>query len=242
MNHPAISSGRLRKSLLTALNKASPQYRVTAQSSASGMPSEEIVNNRLNYFMIGMLSGMCVVTMSAGVSAQDAVTTAAPVGAVSEPAKTDEKAATETSLERKECNANAHCDSSRICFQNRCMTKTQRLTITSNAKNLIIPGAILTGIGGFAAVLGIVVIAQNQSAEDELSRGVGQSFAFVFLFPGSMVLAGGVALLTVGLVKRKNMQREKLAFDIRTKHGKLTLKPALAAGENVGVLGLSGRF
>jgi hypothetical protein len=55
-------------------------------------------------------------------------------------------------------------------------------------------------------------------------------------------LAAGVPLLTVGLVKRKKIKSGELGFNINTKHGKLTLEPVFAAGENGGVFGLSGRF
>jgi hypothetical protein len=62
------------------------------------------------------------------------------------------------------------------------------------------------------------------------------------LVPGSAVLASGIILLAVGYKKRRKMASEKLAFDIKTKHCKLTLEPAIAAGKNGGMFGLSGRF
>jgi hypothetical protein len=120
------------------------------------------------------------------------------------------------------------------------MTKTQRHTIKTKAVNLIVPGFFLTVVGGAVSILGAVLMITD--ASDENSMGFGVYYGSFILVPGSVVFGTGIALLTFGFVRRSQIKRDKLAIDIRTKHGKLTLEPIIAAGENGGVFGLSGRF
>jgi len=129
----------------------------------------------------------------------------------------------------------------------------------NNADSLISSGAILTGFGGVFAAMGGAFFGagltdnENDNCYDDecddshatslYSPGTGKALVGITLLSiGGSALITGVVLLSVGLAKRKKMKHDILAFDIRTKHGKLTLEPAIAAGENGGVFGLSGRF
>ena len=64
---------------------------------------------------------------------------------------------TKPSLETPVCTTNAHCGAMKVCFQNRCMTKTERHTNKTNANNMIIPGAVLTAVGGVGLIIGGVL-------------------------------------------------------------------------------------
>jgi hypothetical protein len=154
-----------------------------------------------------------------------------------------------------ECTTNAHCRSLQICFQHRCITKTQRQTIQTNARNLIEPGGFLTAFGGLNTIIGGALLGASLNEPDDTCNDdeCGEEWfdygpvmktitGITFLSIGGTMFITGVVLLSVGLAKRRKMERNKLAFEIHTKHGKLTLEPAIAAGENGGVFGLSGRF
>ena len=141
------------------------------------------------------------------------------------------------------------------------MTKTQRDTIKTNADNLVVPGAVLTAVGGASLIVAGVLWRAGVKAEENdycnnnecESSSPGNWFTpapglgffmngITFFCVGDAALVTGVVLLSVGLSKRKKMERNKLAFDIRTRRGKVTLEPTFAAGENGGVFGLVGRF
>jgi hypothetical protein len=191
----------------------------------------------MRHVIICLLCGIAVITTATSVLAQEAVLYDKAIFPESDP-----------SPEGKECTNNRDCRSSQICFLNRCMTKTQRLTIRSYAKNLIVPGATLTAVGGAAAIGGAIVfiMASSEPVED-ISDAISQVTGIVYigiplLAPGGVVLITGVALLASGLVKRKKIRRGEFGFNINTKRRRITLEPAIAAGENGGVFGLSGRF
>jgi hypothetical protein len=111
------------------------------------------------------------------------------------------------------------------------MTKNQRFTIQSDARNLIIPGAILTAVGGVMTIVA--------SIPSLWFYGVGELEVGVIGFSSFIA---GVILLPIGLVKRKKIKSGELGFNINTRRRKITLEPAIAAGKNGGVFGLSGRF
>jgi hypothetical protein len=121
------------------------------------------------------------------------------------------------------------------------------------ADRLITSGTILTGVGGLVTIIGGIVLGvglnENDNCNDDdcqddyfLPGAGGVLAGSTLLGIGGTALITGVILLSVGLAKRKKMERNKLAFDIRTKHGKVTLEPTFAASENGAVFGLSGRF
>ena len=129
------------------------------------------------------------------------------------------------------------------------MTKTQRYTIQTNANNLVIPGAVFTAVGGAMSICGIVLMSIGQTTTTTTTETGSSSETSDWTGPGAIllgmggaILIPGLIMLPIGLKKRKKMEQDKLAFDINTKHCKLTLEPAFAAGENGGVFGLSGRF
>jgi hypothetical protein len=117
--------------------------------------------------------------------------------------------------------------------------------LKTKADKLIISGAVLTGVGGIGLIIGGALIKNERDNydPDEWFAGLGAAIYSISLMPTfGVVLVTGIVLLSVGLAKRKKMERNSLAFDIKTKHGKVTLEPTFAASENGGVFGLSGRF
>jgi hypothetical protein len=112
--------------------------------------------------------------------------------------------------------------------------ETKPSPLRTKADKLIISGAVLTAVGGAS----LIVFGAVQATQD----GYIELLTLPGLQIGGIVLATGIVVLSVGLAKRKKMKRNSLAFDIKTKHGKVTLEPTFAASENGGIFGLSGRF
>ncbi len=217
----------------------------------------------MRYIAICLLCGIAVITMAFSVSAEDvdpcngvkcpihskcAVRRDGRVGCACDKGYKAEADKSSCKPEPpKECVNTGDCPNRRVCFQNRCMTKNQRLTIKAKGVNLIVPGVILIAVGGAAIIAGAIITAENESSDaddigDAISAGYATMVGIPLLAPGIIVLATGAILLAIGLEKRKKIKSGQLAFDIKTRHGKLTLEPAIAAGENGGVFGLSGRF
>ncbi|MCP4198179.1 MAG: hypothetical protein GY762_13600 [Proteobacteria bacterium] len=174
----------------------------------------------MKYLIICLSCGIAVMTMAASVLAQEVDLYDDTVFPKSDP-----------SPEGKGCINDGNCPNRRVCFQNRCMTQTQRTTIQTNAKNLIIPGAILTAVGGVMTIVA--------SIPSLWFYGIGELEVGVIGFSSFIT---GAILLTIGLVKRRRIKRGEFGFNINTKRRRITLEPAIAAGENGGVFGLSGRF
>ncbi len=193
----------------------------------------------MRYVIICLLCGIVVMTMAASVLAQNA-----------------------DPCEGIRCHDNSKCavrDSKLVCVCDKgyqaeadgsgCKPKPPE----TDANSFIVPGSILTVVGGAMTIIGGVLMRVGQDEYDEECKkvecrmgswpGAEKQVPGIGLFVvGLPTLIIGVILLSVGLVKRKRMERNKLAFDIRTKRGKITLEPTFAAGENGGVFGLSGRF
>ncbi len=184
---------------------------------------------------ICLLCGIVVMTMATSVLAQDAD----PCAGV-------------------RCHDNSKCavrDSKLVCVCDKgyqaeaegsgCKPKPPE----TDADSFVASSAIVTGLGALAAITGgVLIIAGNnecdgQECDDPLPPGTEKVVTGIpFLTLGGVMFITGVVLLSVGIAKREKIKREKLAFDINTKHGKLTLEPIIAAGENGGMFGLSGRF
>ncbi len=150
----------------------------------------------------------------------------------------------------QQCAVDDHCKHYKVCYQGQCIDKSKRDQYlewskmtpqqrTKKSGNMILAGAILTGIGGATMIVGFtnIFVGALNDEKDIFRSGL------IIAPTGMVTLLIGASLLSVG-TKIKNFppRKETLGFCIPVKDRTIVLEPTLAVGDNAGMFGLSGRF